>query len=68
MFLQRIGLAAHHQTRVTWEEAIVTKNLIVLETLYAEQTTVKEIFRRRDLIGAAVPTVVQVYDFSNLFM
>ena len=62
VFLQQLGLAAHHQTRVTWGKVIVIRTLIVLETLYVEETTVERTFRHLKLTGAAVPTAVQVYD------
>ena len=59
VFLQRLGLAAHHQTRVTWEKVIVILTLIVQENLYVEQTIVKEIFRHLKLTGTEVPTAVK---------
>ena len=45
VFLKQLCLAAHHQTHVSWEEVIVIRTQIVLETLYAEQTIVKEILQ-----------------------
>ena len=67
-FLKRLGIAAHHQTRVAWEEVIVIWTLTVLETLYAEKTTVKASFRPRILTGTLMPTAAQVYNISILFM
>ena len=68
VFLRRIRIVVLHQAHVTWEKVIVITTLNVLETLFAETTTVKQIFRPKKLTGQAVQTAVKVYHLFNLFI
>ena len=50
---------------MAWEEVIVIRTLSVLETLYAEDATVKASL---EATGKCMPTAAQVCNISILFM